>query len=334
VDNTIQAITYTVARTRNPNLWINYNFLFRMMDKPEEQAGERIQVPVVYAQHPVEKFVGMEPSTAARTEWQTAAYFEWTTQRAPMTYALIDKLKNSGNKQSIIGYVKSLMTNSEKSFADSQATDFCGSGTEAALRQFNYFQHVANNAANTLATGTVFGTLDKNVLVDNNGVKVWAGKVKDLAGAGHGPTRTNLITSFFEVADGDYGPTVCVMHPEVLGAVVSFSAGTSSALQRYVGRDKLSIGFVGYEIEGIPIHGDRHMPFSKTVEATNKIFFVDTKSTKVIVHADCNMLLEPWAKLPLQQAWYACRVLAGNTVCDDPRRNLVVTNFAWNTNTD
>jgi hypothetical protein len=216
--NTINAITNAVARTRNPNLWMDGNVVFRMMPKPTEDAGLKIQVPVRHAQHPVEGYVGLQSHSPQREEWQKTAYFEWVQRRVGKTYARIDILKNSGNKQAVINYIKSLEMNADESFADDAATSFLGTANNSVTDPtvFNSFQHVANDAADTLVTGTDFGDLDKDVVVDANGVKVWAGKVIDLAGAGHGPTLTNLIRGMAQVKNGDRKPNIVCMHEEVL----------------------------------------------------------------------------------------------------------------------
>lgn len=334
MDNTIQAITYTVARTRDPNIWINYDWIFTMLPKPKLASGSRIQVPLTFSQLPVEFFRGTEAANASRGEWKTAAYYEWVTGRANMVYALEDRIKNDGGENAIIDYVTSLMENSEKSFTDKMVQHFCGSGTDATLRQFNSFQHLANDSADTLSTGTTLGTLDKAVVADADGVLVYSGNVMDVQGAGHGPTRSNIIRFLHVCTNGPSRPDLIVFHQRVIGEIVAQAAGTTNALVRYPNQNALKIGFEVYEVEGIKMYGLRHIPFSTTVPGTNKGLFIHTKSTQVVIHKNVNFVLRPWVKIPLQEAWYAARVVAGNTVCDDPRSNGVMTNFAWNATAD
>jgi len=336
MDNTIQAITYTVARKRNPNQWINYDWIYQMMDKPSEQSGRQIQVPLRISSLPVEAFIGAESANVSRGEWGTAAYYNWVTARANMLYTLDDEMQNDGGPNAIVSYVKSLMDTADESLTDKLVEWFLGAGTDATRRQFNSFQHMANDAADTLGTGTVLGTLDKNVLTDANGVKVYQGIVMDLDGTGgdHGPTRSNIIRMVHKCTNGPRKPNLAVFHEEVVGEIVAQASGTSNALVRYQNVNELKIGFDVYTCEGIKIYGQRHMPFSRTVPGTNRGYAIDTLSTKVICHNKVKGVLRPWVKLPLQEAYYASRVWGMNVVCDEPRANGVMTDFRYSSAVD
>lgn len=333
MDNTLQAITYTVARTRNPSQWINYDYVFTAMDKPSEQSGRQIQVPLNISGLPVEAFIGAESANVSRAEYETAAYYNWVTARANMLYTLDDEMQNDGGPNSIIPYVTKLMDVNDKSLTDKLVQWFCGAGTDSTRRQFNSFQHCANDAADGLGTGTTLGTLDKNVVVDQDGVKVYQGIVFDVGGAG-GPTRSNIIRMMGRCTNGPQKPNLIVFHTEVVAEIVAQAAGTSNALVRYQNTNELKIGFEVYTIEGHRIYGQRHMPFSRTVAATNRGYFIDTTSTKVVVHKKVKGVLRPWRMLPLQEAHYASRVWGGNVVCDEPRCNGVMKNFVYNAAAD
>lgn len=339
--NTINAITNAVAKTRNPNLWMDGNVVFRLMPRDVTDAGLKIQVPVRHAQHPVEGYVGLEGHNPTRQEWQRTAYFPWVQSRVGKTYARIDILKNSGNRQAVINYVKSLEMNADESFADYFAKQFLGTANDSAVspKLVNSFKHICNSTAayggaNPFGTGYDFGDLDKSTVVDADGNTVWSGRTMNLGGTGHGFTRSNFIRAMGTVKNGNRRPDIVAMHERLLAEVVVQSAAGGTPLQRYVDTRKLFIGFETYEIMGIPMYGDRRIPFSTTTAATNMVYFINTMTTKFAVHRDCNMLREPYVKLQKEDGYLGFNLLTGNFVCDSPADNLIMHNADYNSSTD
>jgi hypothetical protein len=326
-----------VARKRFPNIWLNYDYIWTQLDKPSVQSGTRIQVPLKIAQQAPEYFIGAESANVSRPEFATTAYYEWVTVRENMFYTLSDKLKNDGGPNAIADYVTSLMDNADASLSDDLANKFLGQGMDLTLRQFNSFQYMANDAADTLALATAnttllgvtvtatqartLGTLDKNLVLDSAGNKVYQGNVMNL-GAGHGWTRGNVVRGLALASNGPFKPDLIVANNKVVAELIANAiSGTTGVLRVQAG--DLKLGFDVYTMDGNKIYGQRNVPYAAGASTTNVAYGINTQTVKFIVRDIANNVLRPWAKIPLQEAWYASRVTGGNFVCDDPRSNVV-----------
>ena len=331
MDNTIQAITYTVARKRFPNIWCNYDYIWTQLDKPTVQSGTRIQVPLKIAQQAPEYFIGAESANVSRPEFATTAYYEWVTVRENMFYTLSDKMRNDGGENAIADYVTSMLDNADRSLADDLANKFLGTGTDYALRQFNSFQYLADDAADTLGLATIngltatqvrtLGTLDKNLVLDTLGNKVYQGNVMNI-GAAHGWTRGNVVRGLAKATNGPNKPDLIVANNLVVAELIANAiSGTTGVLRVTTG--DLKLGFDVYTMDGNKIYGQRNVPYVAGASTTNVAYGINTTTVKVIVNHLANNVLRPWVKVPLQEAWYSSRVLGANIVCDDPRSNIV-----------
>lgn len=316
--NNIQAITYTVGRTRNPNAWMNADVVFRKLGKPKLEAGERIQEPWRYASHTTDFYQGLTPSSGDRVEFQTSAFYDWKLVRTEMVLSGQDLLRNSGNQNALVKLVTAVVNNAEESHTNAIVGKFFGTQTDAA-NDPNSFQHIANDTANTLSTGVTLGTISKTERPE------WSGTVVSLGGGTNGPTQARLMTAIGSVIDGSNQPDLYVAEPRVL---MAWAAGLT-ANQRYLSADKLTAGFMAFEFMGHPFYAQRHMPYHASTTTVNRIFGVDTSSLNVYCHKDRYMLTEPWTKMTqaLIDGLISYKMTAMNFTSDDPRRQLVIHNF-------
>lgn len=319
--DTLQAITHTVAKTRNPNVWMDADVVFRKLAKPTVEAGLSIQVPIKIAQHPVESYQGLTPSVLDTTDFQRYFNYEWKLLRAPMVYDGQSVLKNNGNKQALVKLVTSILENSEDSLTNKMVTMFFGSQNDSG-NEFNSFQHIANSGdtahggTNVLGTGVTLGGLSKTTYPRLSG---WC---PDAGGTGHGPTFGNLSYMLQATMDGTRQPDLYVSYPITL---ITFMK-TQQSNQRFL-QSELTAGFTATELFGKPFYAQRHMSYHISTFTSNFVYGVDTKALQCYIHADRNFIIEPFVKLQGQDGWVSYRLVAGNFTSDDPARQVILRNF-------
>jgi hypothetical protein len=234
-----------------------------------------------------------------------------------MVYDGQSVLKNSGNKQSLVKLVTSVLENSEDAITNKMVTMFFGNQNDSG-NDFNSFQHIANGITDLLGTGSVvLGGLSKATYPR------LAGKTLDLGAGTHGPVYSNLIQLHASMMDGNRMADIWAGHPQ---HIVAFAAQQQTYAQ-WIQGDELTAGFTAIRLFGKPFYAQRHVPFHATTQATNRILAIDTKSLQCYIHADRNFIVEPFVKLQGQDGWASYRLVAGNFTSDDPGRQGVVYNF-------
>lgn len=331
--STITAITRTVVKTRNPNLWMDQDVFFRKkMPHVKTEAGERIQVPVRYAAFPNEWYGGLEAPDLSRREFETTAYYDWKLVRNPVVLSGKDILRNSGNQNSLIKIVTAAVVNQEESMAVGAIDAVTGFG--GIIPMFfgtqdgsgvtpTSFEHIVNNAANTLGTGVTLGGINKSTET------WWAGNVTSPGGTA-GPTMANLTDVWFGLLDGNNKAKMVASHPTILGAVVK----QNLSFKQYVNDAALTMGFTVYDFYGAPWYAQRHCKVHTTggaVSTSNRIYFIDTDHIEVTQHADRVNELDDFAPLANgQDGMFAMRKAAMEFTTDDPSRHALYRNFDYN----
>jgi hypothetical protein len=325
--STITAITRTVVKTRNPNLWMDQDVFFRKkIPHVKTQAGERIQVPVRYQSFPAEWYKGLEPPDLSRREFETTAYYDWKLIRTPVVLAGIDILKNSGNENSLINIITAAIVNQEESQANAILTAFFGDNTKSTT--INSFKYLINDGSDTLDLATRDSTtaaLAETLGGINKSTETWwAGNC--FSGSGTMGPHMDLLTDFwFTMQDGTNNAKMVASHPRVLGTVVK----QNTSLKQYVNDAALTMGFTVYDFFGVPWYAQRHVGFNATgLSKDNSIFFIDTNHVEVTIHADRYNELEDFQKLANgQDGIFAMRMSAMELTTDDPSRSGVFNNF-------
>lgn len=339
--DTLQAITYTVARTRNPNVWMDADVVFRKLGKPTIEAGYDIHVPIKVFQHPVETYLGLTPAVLDTTDFQRAFHYPWRLVRAPMVYDGYSILQNSGNKNSIVKLVTSILENSEDALTNKMVVMFFGAQSDvantvtpaAAGTEFNSFQHLANANADGVHGSTLVLSTASSVVVGGLSKTTFpriSGYTSDFGGATHGPHYNNLSNLLALLLDGARQPDIYAGYPNT---VLTFSK-TQQGNQRWINDANLTAGFEAYSLFGKPFYAQRHVPYSAATPASNRILAIDTKAIQCYIHRDRNFIVEPFVKLQGQDGWASYRLVAGNFTSDDPQRLGIGHNFDPNDITD
>lgn len=335
--STITAITRTVVKAQNPNLWMDEDVIFRKkIPSVKTEAGERIQVPVRYSAFQSEWYKGLEAPDLSRREFITTAYYDWKMVRTPCVLAGIDLLKNSGNKQAIINIVTSSVKNQQDTQTNTIITEFFGDNTGDT--KINSLKYILNNGSDTLDLATrdaTTATLAKTLGGILKGTTAatnlwWAGNVTSPGGTA-GANLDNLTDLWFTLADGTNNAKMVVSHPRVLGLVVK----QNTSLKQYVNDAALTMGFTTYDFFGAPWYAQRHCGFnsSTSVSKDNSIFFVDTNHIEVTKHADRYNEMEDFQKLANgQDGMFAMCLSALEITSDDPSRSAIYNNFGFTTN--
>lgn len=325
--DTLQAITHTVAKTRNPNVWMDQDVVFRKLGKPTVEAGLQIQVPVKVYAHDVEAYQGLTPANLDTKDFQRAFLYDWKLLRVPVVYDGQSVLKNSGNKQSLVKLVTSALENAEDALANKMVTMFFGTQTDAG-NEFNSINHLSNNGpadhsagvspgTDRLGTGVTLGGLSKATYPRLSGYTY------NIGGTGIGPVYEHLANALGLVLDGARQPDLWVAHPI---SVLTFSK-TQQGNQRWVNSDNLTAGFEAYSLFGRPYYAQRQVQYHASTFANNRIHGIDTKAIQCYIHADRNFIMEPFVKLQGQDGWVSYRLVAGNFTSDDPQRLVTLHNF-------
>src|SRR6187549_740595 len=91
--------------------------------------GSYIQIPLMYALGTFDSYEGYDELSTAPTEGLTSAIYQWSQLAAPVTYSMLDVLKN---REQIVDLVKTKMKQSEMTIQEGFATHFLqGSGSGA-----------------------------------------------------------------------------------------------------------------------------------------------------------------------------------------------------------
>jgi len=91
--------------------------------------GSYIQIPLMYALGTFDSYEGYDELSTAPTEGLTSAIYQWSQLAAPVSYSMLDVLKN---REQIVDLVKTKMKQSEMTIQEGFATHFLqGSGSGA-----------------------------------------------------------------------------------------------------------------------------------------------------------------------------------------------------------
>lgn len=254
------------------NIFDSNPLLKRLKDKsPKLDGGERIMVPLLYAQTAANGwFSGADTLNVADNNQFTSAAYTWKQAYANITVTRLDELKNSG-EAAVLNLVKNKVKASEKTLADTLGTGIYNDGTTA--KAIVGLQSIVD------AGSTVGG-------ISQSSYSWWAAQ-EDTSST---TTTMSVLQSLFTDASiGNDHPTVGM----ATRAVYDFYYNLLQPQQRFVDVETGKGGFSSLMFNGIPIIADSHC-------TANHLFFLNENYLDLYIHRDENFRFEPFIK-PIDQ---------------------------------
>jgi hypothetical protein len=285
---------------------------------PQLQGGSKIRKSIAYQYTKGGSFGRGQKFDLSGEENFTASEWTWRYYYWPTLITIQDERENSGPTQvhdMMEAKAEVMRFGGMQQLANHLET---GTGADGSL-DINSLDHAMDDESGTLTTlshgaaNTIYGGIDKATYT------WWAGKVKGLGGAGHGPTYNNIKSIITLAHDSDIMPNLGTAYSSVIDTYMM----TQQPQQQYIADGSiktLMAGFKGAGVDGIPLIADNHTPYNLSTHTANRIRFYNTNYMGFITHVDDNFRLDGW-KEPIDQGAKANKLFwTGNIILWDPRR--------------
>lgn len=284
----------------------NSNAIFYQLKKlgniTEEDGGERIVQPIMYAQNSTAgSYSGYDLLDTTPQAGIDAAEFNWKQYSVSITISGEEERKNSGRKGQIVKILDARTKQARMTLIEQLTTGLFSDGTG------NRGKDLTGLAAMVSASGTYGGI--------NSGTYSWwrasvdsTSEALDIAdmrtqfntASLGGKDTPNLIVTTQSLYEKYEGFITQVGTTNVYGSFMTQSAG-----EKQMG----DAGFQTLGFKGVPIVWDELCP------ATN-MYMLNTNHMKLVVHKDANFEISDFIKPENQDARVAQILFMGNLTCD------------------
>ncbi len=254
------------------NIFDSNPFTKRLKEKsPKLDGGERIMVPLLYAQTTSNGwFTGADTLSVSDNEQFTAAAYVWKQAYANITVTRLDELKNSGDS-AVLNLVKNKVKAAEKTLAATLGTGVYNDGTTSKA--------IIGLRAIVDSASTVGGIAQ--------GTYSWWQAQEDTTSTTL--TMSVLQSLFTDASIGNDSPTVGL----ATRANYDRYYNLLQPQQRFIDVSTAKGGFASLMFNGIPMIADSYCP-------ANHVFLINENYIDLYIHKDENFRFEPFIK-PIDQ---------------------------------
>lgn len=286
--NLFNAFTELVSTTyRNHSKTVadnvsRHNALFRRLTEKGririEDGGLSIVQPLDYANNSTyQRYSGYDVLNVNAVDVLTAAEFPWRQIAVNVAASGLEMRTNAG-PQRIINFVKSKITNAQRSLANGMSLDLYSDG--AAANQINGLQALVSDAG----TGTVGG-------INASTWAFWQNKVQSAAAPLQGggavtPGATTIeslmLPLWIELTRGNDMPDMIVMSNDYF----TFYEQSQTSLKRYAPEDDGQGGMIRMKYKTADVFFD-----SSGGIPSQHAYFLNTDYLELVAHRDANMTM-------------------------------------------
>ena len=286
--NLFNAFTELVSTTyRNHSKTVadnvsRHNALFRRLTEKGririEDGGLSIVQPLDYANNSTyQRYSGYDVLNVNAVDVLTAAEFPWRQIAVNVAASGLEMRTNAG-PQRIINFVKSKITNAQRSLANGMSLDLYSDGS--AANQINGLQALVSDAG----TGTVGG-------INASTWAFWQNKVQSAAAPLQGggaivPSATTIeslmLPLWIELTRGNDMPDMIVMSNDYF----TFFEQSQTSLKRYAPEDDGQGGMIRMKYKNADVFFD-----SSGGIPSQHAYFLNTDYLELVAHRDANMTM-------------------------------------------
>lgn len=309
--NLFNAFTELVSTTyRNHSKTVadnvsRHNALFRRLTEKGririEDGGLSIVQPLDYANNSTyQRYSGYDVLNVNAVDVLTAAEFPWRQIAVNVAASGLEMRTNAG-PQRIINFVKSKITNAQRSLANGMSLDLYSDG--AAANQINGLQALVSDAG----TGTVGG-------INASTWAFWQNKVQSAAAPLQGggaivPSATTIeslmLPLWIELTRGNDMPDMIVMSNDYF----TFYEQSQTSLKRYAPEDDGQGGMIRMKYKTADVFFD-----SSGGIPSQHAYFLNTDYIEMVAHRDANMTMMEELRSVNQDAVVIPILFQGNLV--------------------
>lgn len=243
-----------------------------------EDGGLSIVQPLDYANNSTyQRYSGYDVLNVNAVDVLTAAEFPWRQIAVNVAASGLEMRTNAG-PQRIINFVKSKITNAQRSLANGMSLDLYSDG--AAANQINGLQALVSDAG----TGTVGG-------INASTWAFWQNKVQSAAAPLQGggaitPSATTIeslmLPLWIELTRGNDMPDMIVMSNDYF----TFYEQSQTSLKRYAPEDDGQGGMIRMKYKTADVFFD-----SSGGIPSQHAYFLNTDYLELVAHRDANMTM-------------------------------------------
>lgn len=283
-----------------------HNALFRRLNEKGrirlEDGGLSIVQPLDYqANSTYQRYSGYDVLNINAVDVLTAAEFPWRQIAVNVAASGLELRTNSGENR-IINFVKSKITNAQRSLANGMSVDLYSDGT--AANQINGLQAIIADAG----TGTVGGINSANWPFWQNIVQSAAAPLQ--GGGAITPSATTIeslmLPLWIKLTRGNDMPDMIVMSDDYF----SFFEQSQTSLKRYAPEDNGQAGMIRMKYKTADVFFD-----SSGGIPTSHAYFINTDFLELVAHRDANMTMMDELRSVNQDAVVHPILWMGNLVC-------------------
>jgi len=310
--NLFNAFTELVSTTyRNHSKQVadnvsRHNALFRRLTEKGrvriEDGGLSIVQPLDYANNSTyQRYSGYDVLNVNAVDVLTAAEYPWR-QIAVNVAASGFEMRTNGGPQRIINFVKTKITNAQRSLANGMSLDLYSDGT--AANQINGLQALVSDAG----TGTVGG-------INSSTWAFWQNQVQSAAAPLQGggaitPSATTIeslmLPLWIKLTRGNDMPDMIVMSDDYF----SFFEQSQTSLKRYAPEDDGQGGMIRMKYKTADVFFD-----SSGGIPGSHAYFLNTDYLELVAHRDANMTMMDELRSVNQDAVVIPILYQGNLTC-------------------
>lgn len=265
----------------------------------EEDGGERIVQPIMYAKNDTAKsYSGYEQLDVTPQEGIDAAEFNWKQYSVSITISGEEERKNSGRKEKIIDILDARTKQARMSMTESLTTGIFSNGTTNGSKDLTGLEAM-------VAASGIYGGINSTTY------SWWRAYVdSDAEALALADMRTAFNTASIGGKDTpDLIVTTQTLFEKYESLLTNFNNYVSFATSAEGTKKLGDAGFQVLEFKGVPIVWDELCP------ATN-MYFLNTNHMKLVVHKDANFEVTDFVKPENQDARIAQILFMGNLTCD------------------
>jgi len=283
-----------------------HNALFRRLTEKGrirvEDGGLSIVQPLDYqANSTYQRYSGYDVLNINAVDVLTAAEFPWRQIAVNVAASGLELRTNSGENR-IINFVKSKITNAQRSLANGMSVDLYSDGT--AANQINGMQAIVAD----VGTGTVGG-------INAGTWPFWQNIVQSAAAPLQGggaitPSATTIeslmLPTWIKATRGNDMPDMIVMSDDYF----TFFEQSQTSLKRYAPEDNGQGGMIRMKYKTADVFFD-----SSGGIPTSHAYFINTDFLELVAHRDANMTMMDELRSVNQDAVVMPILWMGNLVC-------------------
>lgn len=285
---------------------------------PKLRGGLGIHTPLMYQKVGSAGAIrGFEPMTIDADDQLTAVVFDWKEYYAAIVLSKRETLQNAGEAE-MLSHISAKSQMAEMTLRDLMGTGLYSDGTLLAGRAIDGLEAVMS------LTNTYPNSGGASVGIDRTVETWWQAKNIATWTLTYGGGALSTTTAFLgaqrmvgRCTEQPNSPTMILTTQ--IGFDTFFSAYEDN--QRFEDSGMASLGFETILFRRIPIVVDSHI-------VAGRMYFLNENFLQLITHQDENFRFAPFREPINQKAMVGFIFWTGNLVCNDPRFQGVVLNFA------